>query len=98
MITGLLFTLAQKPLQAANDTTSAKETKAEGRRFPSPTKQRSKAPTNIVALTRNVSLALTVLGAILLGVGAADWSFDPAAGLHIRTALVSFTLPVGVLS
>jgi hypothetical protein len=98
MITGLLFTLAQKPLQAANDMPSAKDMKAEGRRFPSPAKQRRKAPTNIVALTRNVSLALTVLGAILLGVGAADWSFDPAAGLHIRTALVSFTLPVGVLS
>jgi hypothetical protein len=92
MITGLLFTLAQKPPVAANDRN------AEGRHFPPPPTKKIKAPYDVVRLTQIVSVFLTVIGVSLLSVGAATWSFDPAHGLNIQTAVLSFTLPVGVFS
>lgn len=92
MITGLLFTLAQKPLDVANDT------KGEGRHFPPATPKKVKAPYNIVRLTQVVSLILTVFGVGLLCLGSLNWSFDPAFGLNVQSAGLSVTLPVGVLS
>jgi hypothetical protein len=92
MITGLLFTLAQKPPVAANDKD------AEGRHFLPSTTKKVQAPYNVVRLTQIVSVILTVVGVSLLSVGAASWSFDPAQGLNIQTAVLSFTLPVGVFS
>jgi hypothetical protein len=92
MITGLLFTLAQKPPVAANDKNP------EGRHFPPAPTKKVKAPHNLVRLTQIVSVILTVIGVSLLSTAAASWSFDPAQGLNIQTALLSFTLPVGVLS
>jgi len=96
MITGLLFTLAQR------------QAPAEGRPFPSKTVA---APTSgatrpvnasggdaIVKLARSSGIVLALIGLALLGAGGVEWSFDPATGLNIQTAVVSFTLPVGVFS
>jgi hypothetical protein len=49
-----------------------------------------------VRLTQLVSITLTLIGLALLSLSAASWSFDPAQGLSIQTAVLSFTLPVGV--
>jgi hypothetical protein len=92
MITGLLFTLAQKPPVAANDKNS------EGRHFPPSSTKKVKASHNVVRLTQIVSVILTMIGASLLSVGTASWSFDPAHGLDSQMVVLSFTLPVGVLS
>jgi hypothetical protein len=92
MITGLLFTLAQKPPVAANDKN------AEGRHFPPSSPKKVKASHNVVRLTQTVSVILAVMGVSLLSIGAASWSYDPAHGLNIQMAVLSFTLPVGVLS
>ena len=92
MITGLLFTLAQKPPIAANDT------KDEGRHFPPSTPKKAKTPYKIARFTRNISLALTMIGAALLSLSAANWSFNPAHGLSIQTSLIRFTLPTGDFS
>jgi hypothetical protein len=96
MITGLLFTLAQKNPVAANDTST------EGRHFPPKPPKRVKAPikapVNVVRLTQVVSVFLAVLGVGLLGLSTLNWSFDPASGLNLQTAGLHFTLPMGVLS
>ena len=92
MITGLLFTLAQKPPVAANDKNP------EGRHFPPAPTKKAKAPHNIVRFSQIVSVILTVIGVSLLAAGAASWSFDPAQGLNIQMAVLNFTLRVGVLS
>jgi hypothetical protein len=96
MITGLLFTLAQR------------QAPAEGRAFPSKALQAKAAapklaliPTSgdiVVKLARTSGAVLALVGLLLLGVGGAEWSFDPATGLNIQTAVVSFTLPAGVFS
>lgn len=90
MITGLLFTLAQKPLQPANDV------KVEGRHFPPSTKL--KARPNLVSMARSISLALAIVGAGLMVAAFTNWSFDPAVGYHIQTAGLTFTLQMGVCS
>jgi hypothetical protein len=96
MITGLLFTLAQKHPVAANDTST------EGRHFPPklPNKVKApvKAPLNVVRLTQVVSVFLAVLGVGLLSLSTPNWSFDPAYGLNLQTAGLHFTLLLGVLS
>ncbi|AMS30152.1 MAG TPA: hypothetical protein DIU09_10550 [Hyphomonadaceae bacterium] len=96
MITGLLFTLAQR------------QAPAEGRAFPSkaltPKASASKLaliPSSgdiVVKLARTSGVVLALVGLALLGVGGVEWSFDPAIGLNIQTAVVSFTLPAGVFS
>ena len=92
MITGLLFTLAQRPPPAANDRGD------EGRHFPPQHIKKVKAPHGWVRLTKVLSIALAALGIGLLGFASSNWSFNPAVGLTIQTAVVTFTLPVGVLS
>jgi hypothetical protein len=93
MITGLLFTLAQKAPVAANDH------KGEGRHFPPVAKSKKvKAPYNVVRTTQTLAAVLTLAGLALLSFSTSNWSFDPAGGLHIQTAVLSFTLPVGVFS
>lgn len=92
MITGLLFTLAQRPPPAANDRST------EGRQFPPTPVKKVKAPQNLVRLTQILSVALAALGFGLLGFASSNWSFNPAVGLNIQTAVVNFTLPVGVCS
>lgn len=96
MITGLLFTLAQRQVPA------------EGRAFPgkasTPKAGASKLaliPSSgdiVVKLARTSGVVLALVGLALLGVGGVEWSFDPAIGLNIQTAVVSFTLPAGVFS
>jgi hypothetical protein len=90
MITGLLFTLAQKPAKPAN------ENGAEGRHFPPPSTKKSKRTYDVIRLTQKVSLALALAGTAMLIAGVANWSFNPATGLHVRVAALNFTLPVGV--
>jgi hypothetical protein len=97
MITGLLFTLAQKqPLPAHDD--QASDHQSEGHHFPAAKPKKVKAPINIVRLTQIVSVILTVFGVGLLSLGSMSWSFDPAFGLNVQTAGLCFTLPVGVVS
>ena len=96
MITGLLFTLAQR------------QAPAEGRPFPG--KTLAPKPSNsklalipsggdvVVKLAQTSGVILALVGLALLGVGGVEWSFDPATGLNIQTAVVSFTLPAGVFS
>jgi hypothetical protein len=96
MITGLLFTLAQR------------QAPAEGRAFPSKAlnthsgaQKLTLIPTSgdvVVKLARTSGVVLALVGLVLLGVGGVEWSFDPAIGLNIQTAVVSFTLPAGVFS
>jgi hypothetical protein len=90
MITGLLFTLAQKPIAAANDP------KAEGRHFPPPTKPRTRQ--NLVSAARAVSMVLAIVGASLMVAAFSNWSFDPDVGYRIQTAGLNFTLRMGVCS
>jgi hypothetical protein len=90
MITGLLFTLAQKPIVAANDL------KAEGRHFPPPTKPRTRQ--NLVTTARAVTVVLVAIGASLMVGAFANWSFDPKVGYRIQTAGLNFTLRLGVCS
>lgn len=96
MITGLLFTLAQR------------QAPAEGRAFPGkalnpqtgPSKQ-TLIPSSgdvVVKLARTSGVVLALVGLTLFGAGGVEWSFDPAIGLNIQTAVVSFTLPAGVFS
>lgn len=96
MITGLLFTLAQR------------QAPAEGRSFPGKslsaktgTSKQALIPSSgdvVVKLARTSGVILALVGLALLGVGGVEWSFDPATGLNIQTAVVSFTLPAGVFS
>jgi hypothetical protein len=96
MITGLLFTLAQR------------QTLTEGRAFPGKTLnsvhdgvKKTLSPSGgdvVVKLARSSGVALALIGLMLLGAGGVEWSFDPANGLHIQTAVLSFTLPAGVFS
>lgn len=96
MITGLLFILAQR------------QAPAEGRAFPakalnthSGAQKLTLIPTSgdvVVKLARTSGVVLALVGLVLLGVGGVEWSFDPAIGLNIQTAVVSFTLPAGVFS
>ncbi len=96
MITGLLFTLAQR------------QAPAEGRPFPGKSlNAKAGAPKQtlipssgdvVVKLARTSGVVLALVGLVLLGVGGVEWSFDPANGLNIQTAVVSFTLPAGVFS
>lgn len=96
MITGLLFTLAQR------------QTPTEGRAFPGKAMnpahgsgKKALSPSGgdvVVKLARSSGVALALIGLMLLGVGGVEWSFDPANGLNIQTAVISFTLPAGVFS
>jgi hypothetical protein len=97
MISGLLFSLAQRAPVAANDR-SAEDRSAEGRHFPPAPVKKVKAPADLVRLTQTISVILTALGLCLLLIGTSDWSFNPAQGLKVQTAVLSFTLPVGVVS
>lgn len=95
MITGLLFTLAQKPIVAANDP------KFEGRHFPPATKpqaNRPKSRQHLVIAARVTSAVLAVIGAALLVAAFSNWSFDPDVGYRIQTAGLNFTLRIGVCS
>jgi hypothetical protein len=96
MITGLLFTLAQKPLEPANDSN------AEGRSFPRSTAEKAKrikARTNVLAVSAaTISLLLAIAGTGLLAAASSTWFFDPASGLHVQTAGLTFTLQLGVCS
>jgi hypothetical protein len=96
MITGLLFTLAQKPLVPANDR------HFEGRTFPKSVtpkaKKRLSGDTILVATAGTVSLVLALAGAVLLMAAFSTWSFDPAGGLHVQTAGLTFTLFSGAVS
>lgn len=92
MITGLLFTLAQKqPSPATNQ-------EGDGQHVPPAKVKKVKAPLHIVRLTQIVSVILTIFGIGLLSLGSMSWSFDPAIGLNVQTAGLCFTLPVGVFS
>jgi hypothetical protein len=96
MITGLLFTLAQR------------QTPAEGRAFRgkalnanSSAPKLAQIPTSgdvVVKMARTSGVVLTLVGLALLSVGGVQGSFDRAIGLNIQTAVVSFTLPAGVFS
>jgi hypothetical protein len=90
MITGLLFTLAQKPIAPANDT------KAEGKHFPPSTKPKTRQ--RLVTMARSGAVVLAVVGGALLLAAFSNWSFDPAVGYHIQTAGLKFTLHTGVCS
>jgi hypothetical protein len=96
MITGLLFTLAQKPLVPANDLC------AQGRPFPKSVtpkaKKRPSGDTVLVATAGTISLVLALAGAALLMAAFSTWSFDPAGGLNVQTAGLTFTLFSGAVS
>jgi hypothetical protein len=96
MITGLLFTLAQKPLVVANDSG------AEGRPFPRSAMEKAKKAKaragTLVAVATTISLVFAIAGAALLAGASSTWFFDPASGLHIQTAGLNFTLSLGVAS
>lgn len=102
MITGLLFTLAQKrpvppPIPAPiSAPIPANDTKAEGRHFPPTVTKPVKAPFNIVRLTQGLSVILMVLGLGLLGLSCANWTFDPVQSPTVQTAFFSLIHNVGV--
>ena len=94
MVTGLLFTLAQRRIGT------------EGRSFPNqalaskPTTL-SVVPKNgggetMLKITKATGVILGLTGLALFAIGGVEWSFDPALGLKIQTAVISFTLPTGV--
>ena len=93
MITGLLFTLAQKP--PAPSSFPANDIMSEGRHFPPTVTNPVKAPYNIVRLTQVLSVILMVLGLGLLGLSSANWTFDPVQSPNIQTAFFSLIHNVG---
>jgi hypothetical protein len=98
MITGLLFTLAQKSSVVARDTTSEGGVSPPFHLALPAAQPPAKVSRNLGRVTQIVSAGLAIIGLVMLGLGALEWAFDPAAGLHIKTALPKFTLPVGVSS
>ena len=96
MITGLLFTLTQRPTategQAFPNKTARSEAKSTQNKGP------AGAADTVVKLARISGLALALVGFMLMGVGGVEWSFDPASGLNVQTAVINFTLPAGVFS
>ena len=96
MITGLLFTLAQRQAPAEGRPFPVKAANASGTGA-----NRSLTPASgdiVVKLARTSGFVLALVGLVLLGAGGVEWSFDPASGLNIQTAVISFTLPAGVFS
>ena len=102
MITGLLFTLAQKPPVPANDTpsndTPSNDTLGEGRHFPPTPAKPAKAPYKVVRLTQIVSVILTALGLGLLSFSVMNWTFDPVHAPSLHTAVFNIIRHVGVFS
>ena len=96
MITGLLFTLTQGRAATEGHTFPNKAARSEAKS--KQTKGPARAADTVVKLARVSGLALALVGLMLMGVGGVEWSFDPASGLNIQTALISFTLPAGVFS
>jgi hypothetical protein len=96
MMTALLLTLTQKPIEIANDI--GEGDKQEGRNFPPqvPFNKMPKRALNLTTWAGRIALVFTLAGAALWGVGTASWIFDPEGWLHVQTATLSFTLPVGV--
>jgi hypothetical protein len=96
MITGLLFTLSQKPLVAANDDAR------EGRAFPSSFTEKpklKKTPRHgLVSLARVLSIALGLAGTALLVAATSSWSFDPVNGLRIEAVAQNLIRHMGVNS
>jgi hypothetical protein len=94
MMTALLLALTYKPLEVANDVGPPRA--KEGRNFPPPAPHPSKPKASMAAWAGRIGIVFTIAGAALLGLGTASWAFDPDGRLHIQTASLSFTLPVGV--
>jgi hypothetical protein len=92
MITGLLFTLAARAERQAVEKTG------EGNPFPQPPPPKPEPQNDVVKVAHVAAGALTLTGLALLGIGGLDWTFDPAIGLKVQTAFISFTLPAGVFS
>jgi hypothetical protein len=96
MITGLLYTLSQKPLVAANDD------KREGHSFPSSQTERpklKKTPRHgLINLARASSIVLALVGAALLVSATTSWSFDPQQGLRIEAVTQNLVRHMGVNS
>jgi hypothetical protein len=99
MLTGLMFSLAQKPIVAANDVGG--KAPSDGRAFPPRpphVPQKTRKRVRFLRVTQIVSVLLAVAGLTLLALGATEWSFHPGGELRVHTALISFFLPVGASS
>ena len=91
MITGLLFALAPRTPKAANDTNP------EGQKFPPVARKTLPTKSTVVGSIKIVAIIMAGTGLALIGVGNSTWSFDPATGLNVQTAFVTFTLSMGAI-
>lgn len=94
MMTALLLTFSQKPLDVANDECGSM--RHEGRHFPAYVHSRPAKRLNLSAWAGRFALVLAVIGTALLGLGTAEWTFHPSGVLQVKTAALHFTLPIGV--
>ena len=97
MITGLLFTLAQRDAAGAQ-LGPANAPEAEGRAFPRTVEKPPRTGEGVMRVALVSATICAALGAALLAFGGVEWTFDPAIGFKVQTALINFTLPVGVRS
>ncbi|NJR20349.1 MAG: hypothetical protein HC777_01955 [Hyphomonadaceae bacterium] len=67
----------------------------EGTSFGRAAHQRASGKFVLTRWTATISLSLAIVGAALLGLGTAEWTFDPAGWLHVKSAALNVTLQIG---